>query len=325
MKTKICVEYGGDWSGLVTRLSAYSEIFVVADRNAAIYAKQIAPDRATMYVDATERNKNIGTVTDICRWLLKQNADRSALLLAIGGGITTDMAGFAASVYKRGIRYANVPTTLLAQADAGIGGKTGVNLDSLKNMIGTITQPEFTYICPLPLTTLSEREMQSGLAEMLKTFIIASAPYYNRTIRSVKAGTFKADAALFAMKAAQIKAGIVRKDEREGGLRQVLNLGHTFAHAIEWYQQKHAVKNPSSHGQAVAIGIVMAAKLSEKEGIAKQGLSDKFIKDWTLCGLPITPPCTESKLLPAMEKDKKAKDGKVHFILIERIGKVTIR
>ena len=323
---KIRIESGTGWDGLKLLLDGYQSVFMVYDMAVRDIAHTISNGRIPMYgIVAGESLKTMEQVIGICRWLMESGADRSSLLLAVGGGITTDMAGFAASVYKRGIRYANVPTTLLCQADAGLGGKTGVNLDSYKNMMGTITQPEFTFICPLPLETLPQREMLSGLAEILKTFVIASAPLYRKTVREVSEKgmepVFMFD---MAVQAARIKARIVARDEKESGLRRVLNLGHTFAHAIEWFEHTHGVSSPYSHGQAVAIGMVMAAHKSEHEGIAQPGLAGRLEKDIAACGLPTAPPCNIDELQDAMNKDKKADGSTIHYVLIREIGKVTV-
>lgn len=323
---KLRIESGAGWDTLKILLQDYLSVFMVYDIAVRDIAIQISDGRIPMYgIAASEGLKTMDQVVEICRWLMENGADRNALVLAVGGGITTDMAGFAASVYKRGIRYANVPTTLLCQADAGLGGKTGVNLDSYKNMIGTITQPEFTYICPLPLQTLPHKEMLSGLAEILKTFVIGSATLYRKTVREVSdKGMEPAFMFDMAVQAARIKARIVARDEKESGLRRVLNLGHTFAHAIEWFEHTHGVSSPYSHGQAVAIGMVMAAHKSEHEGIAQPGLAGRLEKDLAACGLPTAPPCNIDELQDAMNKDKKADGSTIHYVLIREIGKVTV-
>ena len=169
-------------------MKKYKHIFVVCDRNVEGFARRIA-GRALLPITADEEHKTIDTVMEICRWLLEQGADRDALVLAVGGGVTTDMTGFAASIYKRGVRYANVPTTLLSMVDAAIGGKNGVNLYGYKNLLGVIRQPEFTAIFPEALETLPEREMRSGVAEMLKTFIIKNPKgAYERAVAAFGGG-----------------------------------------------------------------------------------------------------------------------------------------
>lgn len=309
---------------LAAELRKYKQVFVVCDRNVEGFAREVTGLRTggrsgepggLLAITADEAHKTIDTVMQICRWLLEMGADREALVLAVGGGVTTDMAGFAASIYKRGIRYANVPTTLLSMVDAGIGGKTGVNLDGFKNLLGVIRQPEFTAIFPEALQTLPEREFRSGLAEMLKTFIIKNPSHaYERTV---------AEGPLpeLIQMAAGIKQEIVEKDEFESGVRRKLNLGHTWGHAIEW-----RFPGAYSHGEAVAIGMVQAARYAERFGIAEEeGLAARIGKDLKACGLPTELPCPVSELLPAIAKDKKAQNGQIRLALPVRIGKVVVK
>ena len=299
---------------LASELKNYKQVFVVYDRNVEGFAKHLAGRREMMPIDADEKHKTIDTVMQICRWLLSKGADRDALVLAVGGGVTTDMAGFAASIYKRGVRYANVPTTLLSMVDAGIGGKTGVNLDGFKNLLGVIRQPEFTAIFPEVLQTLPEKELRSGLAEMLKTFIIKNPSHaYERTV---------AEGPLpeLIQLAAGIKQEIVEKDEFESGVRRKLNLGHTWGHAIEW-----RFPGAFSHGEAVAIGMVQAARYAEKAGLAEKGLAERIEKDLKACGLPTALPCPVKELMPAIANDKKAQNGQIRLVLPARIGKVVVK
>ena len=299
--------------------------------------------RASMAIDASEALKTMDTVLSICRFLLENNADRGALVLSLGGGVTTDMAGFAALIYKRGIRYANLPTTLLSQVDAGIGGKTGVNLDGYKNILGRIHQPEFVYIARNTLTTLPDPEYRSGLAEMLKTFIIADAPHYRRTMGFVRGGRILEDwngrkisdggepgcgkcvDSELIQAAGRIKCRIVSRDEFETGERRTLNLGHTIGHAIEWWQAETAAERQYSHGEAVAIGTVMAAKLSEVLGACEKGLAAQLKADFEAAGLPTECPVPANVMEKAIRRDKKAEGDSVHFVLIKEIGKVEAR
>ena len=349
--------------GLASELRKYKHVFVVCDRNVENFARQVAGIPAgaeqggmpLLPITADEGHKTIDTVMQICRWLLEQGADRDAMVLAVGGGVTTDMAGFAACIYKRGVRYANVPTTLLSMVDAGIGGKTGVNLDGYKNLLGVIRQPEFTAIFPEALETLPEREFRSGLAEMLKTFIIKNPGHaYERTVaafhpadtssaagkgqvRAPKKGAWdlhspSADAnaasaglAELIQQAAAIKQEIVEKDEFESGIRRKLNLGHTWGHAIEWWQRQTG-KADYTHGEAVAIGMVQAARFAEKLGIAEEpGLSARITANLAACGLPTELPCPQKELLPAILKDKKAEGGEIRLVLPVKIGKVVVK
>ena len=275
-------------------------------------------------LDASEKAKDMATVLDLCSWLLEAGADRSSLLLAVGGGITTDLAGFAACIYRRGIRFAFVPTTLLAQVDAAIGGKTGVNFLDFKNMLGVIRQPHFTFECAQVLRTLPRRDFLSGAAELLKTFLIDNTGNaYEKTVAFLSAPADSATLQTLIAAAAKVKAGIVSRDEQERGERRCLNLGHTFAHAIEHEARQAGLD--ITHGEAVAVGILLAARLSEAMGLAPKGLAARLEADWTACGLPTSVPFDLGTLTAAMTKDKKAEGDTIHFVLLSSIGQVEIR
>lgn len=333
-------------------LERYPVIYIVADRHVAHFAEKVVKSLTggkadckcedpispeLLLLDTSEEDKSMQTVMEICKWLLDNGADRNALLLAIGGGITTDMAGFAASIYKRGIRFAYIPTTFLSQVDAAIGGKTGVNFENYKNILGVIRQPEFTYICPEVLETLPYRDFLSGAAELIKTFIIDNTGNnYEKAVevlseihesidRKQAIALHLAELEELAGAAARIKAGVVERDEFEQGERRKLNLGHTFAHAIEW--EARAAKKDISHGEAVAMGIILAAKASERyygQEVADQSLSAMLTRDFSRCGLPTECPFPLESLSGAMRKDKKAENGIVHFVLIRTLGDVRI-
>ena len=306
-----------------------------------------------MLIDAHESTKNMHTVMDICAWLLEEGADRDALVLAVGGGITSDMVGFAASIYKRGVRFAYVPTTLLSQVDAAIGGKTGVNFDGYKNILGTIRQPEFTYICPDLLTSLPNRDFLSGAAEMLKTFIIEDNENYYDAVglltdmnmqycSRVSEGEDEAEVWQYCIEnysgellkliceAVKVKAGVVSRDQFEDGERRKLNLGHTFAHAIEAIA--HRRSDDVTHGEAVAMGMVQAAALSAKYALKDEqwmevcdySLYQRFEDDFLAVGLPINCPYKMTDMAELMVKDKKAEGGKIHFVLPASVGDVRI-
>ena len=301
------------------------KVFVVYDRNVSEYALQIAAGRPSLAITADEDHKSVDTVTQICRWLLSQGADRSAVLYAVGGGVTTDMVGMAAALYKRGICYVNYPTTLLAMVDAAIGGKTGVNLDSYKNMIGAFHMPLRTEIDARVLATLPVSELRSGAAEMLKSFIIDNREGLYRKAVEVLSGPFCPEKLEPLIKAAgDVKRRIVEEDPYEGGLRMVLNLGHSFGHAIEWWQRQQEGRPVLPHGQAVAAGIIEAARISARKGLCDGMLVKTLIADFKACGLETELPCPVKELLPAVAKDKKADGGEVRFILIKEIGKVEI-
>lgn len=307
------------------------DIFVVCDRNVEDLARGIAPGRPVLPITADEEHKTMDTVIMICRWLLESGADRDALLYAVGGGVTTDMAGYAASIYKRGISYVNYPTTLLSQVDAGIGGKTGVNLDGYKNIIGTVWFPADTRILPQSLRTLPERELRSGAAEMLKTFIIEDRGSYRKAVEALSCDKVDTDAlGPLIEAAADVKKRIVAADPRENGLRRLLNLGHSYGHAIEWYQHTHADAlngntAPLSHGEAVAAGIIQAARMSEDMGLAPAGLAGRLADDFRACRLPTELPYPAKALEEAIWKDKKVEHGIIHFVLIKDIGNVIVK
>lgn len=354
-------------------LKGYPAVFVAADRQVKSSAEQVVKAHEEqklegtlphpsnlLLLDVLEENKSMSTVLEICKWLMDNDAGRNALLLAIGGGITTDMAGFAASIYKRGIRFAYIPTTFLSQVDAAIGGKTGVNFENYKNILGVIRQPEFTYICPEVLGTLPYRDFLSGAAELLKTFIIDNAGNnYEKAVevlseihgsidRKQAIALHLAEIEKLAADAARIKAGVVERDEFECGERRKLNLGHTCAHAIESVSMSghYAAESGISHGEAVAMGMIMAAKASERyynlapENSMRSGdiagqndtatreegesLSSRLARDFSRCGLPTECPFPPESLSGAMKKDKKAENGIVHFVLIRAIGDVRI-
>lgn len=352
----------------------YQPVYIVYDENVSWAASALAgllSGRGVAVsgmcpVSVSEDTKTFSTVEEICRRMIAAGVGRKDLVLAVGGGILTDMAGFAASVYKRGVSCAYVPTTLLAQVDASIGGKTGVNLDSYKNMMGTVRQPVFTWLCPDVLSTLSLRDFRSGAAELLKTFIISGADHYEEAVsllsslnafyirdsEEVPSGVSSKGSAgdrqdnsdksetcmmewlsdnsqklsSLVHEAAAVKARIVSEDQFETGLRRVLNLGHTFAHAIE--HDEHISHGPErdimllTHGEAVAVGIILAARLSEAVGVAPAGLSEKLRADFMRCGLPVDCPLPVSSLVEAMSRDKKADGENIRFILIRRVGEV---
>ena len=316
-------------SEALARLQAEPELFVVYDANVAWVASQLMealPVRASMALETSEEGKTLETVQALERWLLQEDASRGALLLAVGGGITTDLVGFAAAIYKRGIRYANVPTTLLAQVDAAIGGKTGVNLDGYKNMLGAFRMPECTVLEAAFLRTLPSREWRCGLAELLKTFLIGDGPAYAALVSSLKLAQNEDERGIEddIRRAAAIKAQIVTEDPEEHGVRAKLNLGHSFGHAIEHEARLHGAD--ITHGEAVAMGIILAADLSERLGVAQKGLAAQLRADFTAVGLPTESPYPVEELVEALRKDKKAvAGGKVKFVLLRAPGDVVLQ
>ena len=333
-----------DYSGLREAIGAFcpDRIFVVCDRAVAHLVPRLGLDAAVLELEASEEKKSLRTVEEICRALLEGGADRKSFVLALGGGIISDMAGFAASIYMRGIRFAYVPTTLLAMTDAAIGGKTGVNFLSYKNILGSFTEPCFTWMAAASLEGLPRREVLSGAAEMLKSFIIdnvdgaySTALEFFRTVSLPE----KCDAATaarllpLARAAAGVKAGIVSRDFRESGERKLLNLGHSFAHAIEHLDQIDAANANNtgaagtvgiSHGEAVSMGIVLAARLSCALGYAPKGFDSSLEADFASAGLRVKCPYAPRQLVQAMSRDKKVEAGTLSFVLMRGISDVFV-
>lgn len=325
-----------DYSGLREAIGAFcpDRIFVVCDRAVAHLVPRLGLDAAVVELEASEEKKSLRTVEEICRALLEGGADRKSFVLALGGGIISDMAGFAASIYMRGIRFAYVPTTMLAMTDAAIGGKTGVNFLSYKNILGSFTEPCFTWMAAASLEGLPRREVLSGAAEMLKSFIIDNVDgAYSTALEFFRTASLpeKCDAATaarllpLARAAAGVKAGIVSRDFREGGERKLLNLGHSFAHAIEHLAQTGADGNVGiSHGEAVSMGIVLAARLSCALGYAPKGFDSSLEADFAAAGLRVKCPYAPRQLVQAMSRDKKAEAGTLSFVLMRGISDVFV-
>lgn len=321
--------------------------YIVYDANVEEFAKLfcgrwIASDEGGRRIGgefpivADEEHKTLELVGNICAFLLGLNADRHATLIAVGGGVTSDICGLAAGIYKRGIRFEVVPTTLLAQVDAAHGGKNGVNLCGVKNALGLVRLPDAVHIFPEPLLTLPEREFRSGVAELLKTFILCDAGKYAEAVElfSELASEGYSRSSLeahidevlqLACEAASYKEEVVVSDLYDNGLRRQLNLGHTIGHAIEWWQASSQCPDRFSHGEAVAIGIVAAAMISHRMGLCSAELVSRLESDFKACSLPTELPVPVDELLPAIGNDKKTSgDGKLNFVLLRDISQPVI-
>lgn len=268
-----------------------------------------------------ETIKTMQTVETIWRRFLELGVDRSTFVLAVGGGIVTDVAGFAASTYMRGVGFGFVSTTLLGQVDASVGGKNGVNVDGYKNMAGTFTQPQFVICDPELLRTLPEREFRAGMAEVVKAAIIADAELFARiektTIKALRTDTDLLSDAISA--AVRVKADIVERDEFETGDRRKLNLGHTLAHAIE------KVSNKMNHGEAVAVGIALIAGVAVKLGVLSPKDRKRIVGVLTCLGFDLNPPVDVRRLLAEVVKDKKSQNGMLRIVLPVGIGDCEVR
>ena len=271
-----------------------------------------------------ERTKSLKWVARVLNELLRRRYERKAWLVALGGGVVGDLAGFAASIYLRGIPFVQVPTTLVAQVDASIGGKTGVNHLLGKNLIGTFYQPKLVLIDPGALRTLPPREYRAGLAEVIKYGVIADAEFFEFLERGMAQILKLEPAALHRVirTSCAIKAAVVAEDEREGDRRRILNFGHTVGHALETLGGYRRY----THGEAVAIGMVVAARLAERLGLAGASVGMRIRALIERTGLPADlPPRSAPALLRALRQDKKVQDRRIHFVLPDRIGHVIVR
>ena len=267
-----------------------------------------------------ETSKNLASVERICRSLIRARADRRALILAVGGGVVGDVAGFAAASYLRGVALVQVPTTLVAQTDSAIGGKTGVNLPEGKNLIGAFYPPRLVLADPEVLRTLPAREFRGGLAEVIKYGVIADAKLFAFLERDLDTILQREARALdhVITRSAEIKASVVSEDERESGLREILNFGHTFAHALESVTRYSRYR----HGEAVAWGMLAAALLGHEIGLTRAEDVSRIVALVRRLGrLPDWPGASPEILSDAMRSDKKTRAGKLRFVLSPEIGR----
>jgi 3-dehydroquinate synthase len=266
-------------------------------------------------IDPGEENKNIDFCIGIWKMLLDFEADRKSLLINVGGGVVTDMGSFAAATFKRGIAFVHVPTTLLSQVDASVGGKTGIDMDEVKNCIGTFTQPQALVIDPIFLRTLSDRQLVSGFAEMIKHGLIADVQELN----ILKHTTPKKISIDRIEKSIRIKNEIVKADPEEKGLRKILNFGHTIGHAIESYFLQS--DTPLLHGEALAMGMYCETYLSQKHHTLSEKEAEEIYEllktTFPLVALPET---AISSLLNFMKQDKKNIGDQIGFALLDKIG-----
>jgi 3-dehydroquinate synthase len=280
-------------------------------------------DTAELLVPEGEQAKTLEVARQGWDRLLEAGCDRTSTVVALGGGAVGDVAGFIAATYMRGTNFVQVPTTLLAQVDASIGGKTAIDHPAAKNLIGAFHQPRLVLVDPAALITLPEREFRSGLAEVIKHGIVLDADYFADLERSLPDLLARDLATLTRVVAGscRIKAGVVERDEREAELRQVLNYGHTIGHALE------AVTGYArwAHGEAVALGIAAEARLAERLGIAGEATTRRQTALLRAVGLPVTGLGVRAPdVVEAIQRDKKARDGRVPFVFAPEIGKFRV-
>jgi 3-dehydroquinate synthase len=307
-----------------TRVGGRQCLVVTNDTVAPLYLDRLIGSLAGRQVESIslpdgEAHKTLANAAAVIDRLVGMRASRDATVLALGGGVVGDVAGFAAACYMRGIDFVQVPTTLLAQVDSSVGGKTGVNHPEGKNLIGAFHQPKLVLIDTDTLESLPQRELRAGIAEIIKHGAIADADFFDWLEKNVSAIVAREPSALaFAIRrSCEIKAAVVAADERERGARALLNFGHTFGHAIE----NALGYGEWLHGEAVAAGMVMAARLS---GIDADEV-DRLRRLLAAAGLPVSPPdAGPDALRAAMELDKKASAGKLRFVLLRGIGEAFV-
>lgn len=301
---------------------------VTNDTLAPLYLERVmaslpASARSVILPDG-EAYKNLETLDLVYEALLKERFDRGCTVVALGGGVVGDMAGYAAASYQRGVRYLQLPTTLLAQVDSSVGGKTGVNHKLGKNMIGAFHQPIAVLADMSTLDTLSDRELRAGLAEVIKYGLIIDADFFAWLESSMDALLSRdVDATATAVKrCCEIKADVVARDEHEHGVRTLLNLGHTFGHAIE----ASLGYGTWLHGEAVSAGMVMAMDLSQRLGWIGDADVERGKRLLQQAGLPLSPPdsLTPHGMLDYMRRDKKVLDGQMRLVLLQAIGQATV-
>jgi 3-dehydroquinate synthase len=269
--------------------------------------------------DDEEPQKNMRSVELLCRALSRSGADRKSLIVAVGGGVVGDVAGYVAASYLRGVALVHIPTTLVAQVDSSIGGKTGVNLPEGKNLVGAFYPPSVVLVDFNLLRTLPDREFRSGLAEVIKYGVIADKKLFSYLEENIEKVLRRDRAALEYLipRCVQIKADVVSRDERESGLREILNFGHTFGHALESVTRYRRFK----HGEAVAWGMMVAALLGHEIGLTTANDVSRMVALARRIGpLPEWPRVSPKAMIAAMRVDKKTQAGKLRFVLCPRIG-----
>ena len=268
--------------------------------------------------EAGEKNKNLNTVQMLYKSLIENKADRKSIVVALGGGVVGDLSGFGAATYLRGIDFIQIPTTLLSQVDSSVGGKTGVDFDQYKNMVGAFHQPRLVYMNMNTLKSLPTVQFACGMGEVLKTGLICDRDFYDFVCRNEQK-IQSLDTELLAQmirRCCEIKAGVVERDPKEQGERALLNLGHTVGHAVEKLKNFQLL-----HGQCVAIGLIAAAKISLNRGLLTEEEFQQISNSCKIYGLPQHVDGLDAEaILAATKKDKKMEAGQIKFILMDGIG-----
>lgn len=307
-------------------LKKYSSIFIISDTKVApLFSKKILSvlNSKILLLEPGENAKNITNVEKIWKFLKDAGADRKSLQINLGGGSLTDMAGFAASTYMRGIDFIQIPTTLLSMVDASVGGKVGIDFDTVKNLIGSFNQPVGVIIDINTLKSLPEREFNAGFAEIIKHGLIYNKNYFNLVISKKPDEFSDTELEKIIYTSLKIKSEIVSKDEKESSNRKLLNFGHTIGHAIESISLQ--TKSPLLHGEAISIGIILESKISELVGNINNTEYQQIKNALINAGLPyIYEKININEILEKIKNDKKSEKGTIKWTLLKKIGQAII-
>ena len=292
---------------------------LITDENVARYYQDQFPDCDVITIGLGEKIKILSTIENIYHRLIELEADRTTFIVGIGGGIVGDITGFAASTYMRGLEFLFVATSLLAQVDATVGGKNGVNFSGFKNMVGVFNQPAFVIADINTLKTLPPEQVACGLAEIVKHACIIDKNYFDEIEEKTEAiGALDPEVMhKLVYDSVVIKANVVNQDEREGGVRRKLNFGHTIGHALE-------KTLGISHGEAVSVGMVLAAELSMQRGLLSEKEAERIKSLLKRLNLPVAIDFDKQAVIDALGKDKKRESGNIKFVLLEEIGRAVI-
>lgn len=332
-KYPILIEAGifdqtGNW---IRRWMPSSQLAIITDTNVgAIYLERLkaslseagmgTPD--VYMIAAGEESKNLQVVETIYHWLLEKGHDRSSGIIALGGGVVGDLSGFVASTFMRGIPFVQVPTSLLAQVDSSVGGKVGVNVSEGKNLIGSFYAPKGVLIDPKVLETLDLRQFRNGIAEVIKTGAILDANLLKNVAKLNDDTGNRAAWGPVIARCCELKAMVVSQDEEERGLRKILNFGHSFGHGIEQYTEYKMY----AHGEAVAIGMILAAQIGKQLGITEPQVEEELKALLKQFALPVqSVPIPTAEYLSAMQKDKKKSQGLLHLVAVKAMGQAVVR
>lgn len=312
--------YFGNYREYCASLLEGKRVIIVTDENVYRYYSEFIDNYEHIIIGLGEENKNLSTAASIYAKLLEIGADRKSFVLGFGGGIVTDITGFIASTFMRGMEFGFIASTLLAQVDASVGGKNGVNFEGYKNMVGVFNQPSFVICDSKLFDTLPEREFRAGLSEIIKAGLISDIALFEQFEKNSFEQIFSDRALISSLirRSVEIKAEIVELDEREGSVRKKLNLGHTYAHAVEKLSREFL------HGEAVSIGLAIIGEISVREGRMSGEELGRVETVLAKVGLPTSCDIDRALLNEALKRDKKKDNNSISFIMFNSLGSVDI-